>query len=528
MLVLSGDFVMKKSFLIILGSIVALVAADGLVMWNFYLRGKLAAKKEEKKEEPRVEHEEEGNVVKIDDETCISLGIKWRKATLGTIQPEVTAFGRLVEDPTQTFTLRAPMAGVVCCPNESDWPSFGATLARNATVATLKPRYTPTDLVDLRNKLTTAQGAVKAAHAKLLVARAARQRNESLRPEGIVQEQTVAESIAKETEEEANFRAAEDAKNLYEAALAATANTKDQLPLTLAKSGEVVDVLVQPGEAVESGQPILKLQRFDRALARVEAPVGQRFPKDVQTARITLVGHEDSFLQGSRVARATIDPKTGAQAMLFALPGEPHLRPGMPVLARLEVPGEPRKGFIIPSSAIVRYAGATWVYLKQEEELAAKPEDKAREEKGRQIVIRTEAPDLPPEQVTSLVTAAIEKAAGAVGQLDSQRSESTKGLSVVTLTVPEGTDVAQARERVADALGRVTGWPQAAKKPTLDPPAEKPPHQNEFLRQQVTLEAMTRDGWLVTSGIDKKDKPVYEGAHLLLAEELKSVIPAGE
>jgi len=417
---------------------------------------------------------------------------------------------------------------VVHSVREGEWPALGATLANDLTVAMLKPRYTPTDLVDLRNKLTTAQGAVKAANAKLIAARSARQRNESLQPQGLVQAQPVADSIAKEAEEDANFRAAEEAVKLFESALSATANLKDQLPLTLGKGGEVVDVLVQPGEAVESGQPILKLNRFERALARVESPLGQAVPPDIQTARITLVGRDDAALMGNKVARAAIDPKTGAQALLFAVPGNPHLRPGMPVVAHMQTPGEAHRGFVVPSSAVVRYAGATWVYLKQEEELAVKPEDKVREEKGRQVIIRTEAPDLPPEQVAALVTAPVEKAANAAGKLDTVRSESTKGLSLVTLTFPDGADMAKAREAVTASLAQISGLPSGVKKPALDPPAEKPPHLNEFLRKQVTLDGIVGNGWLVTSGIDKKDRPVIQGAHFLLAEELKSVIPAGD
>src|SRR5262249_55790801 len=248
-----------------------LVALDAVVLWSYYvlyIKDK-DAKAGEKKEEPKVEKDDEGgaNIVKLDDDTCMRLGISWtKKPKTGEFQPEILAYGRLVDDPTQTFTLRAPLAGLLGHPDGHDWPMLGTQLTDNFTVASLKPRYTPTDLVDLRNKLANAHSEVKTASANLVAARAAKERNEQLKTEGLAQAQTVTDSIAKCLAEEAHLHAAEDAVRLYEAALSAAGNPKDQLPLVLAKGGEVEEVLVQPGEAVESGQPILKVRRFDRAL----------------------------------------------------------------------------------------------------------------------------------------------------------------------------------------------------------------------------------------------------------------------
>ena len=452
---------MKKYFLLVLSSIVLLVALDGVALWAYYvLYLRDAGKKEEKKEESRVEKDDEGgaNIVKIDDDACMRLGISWsKKPKSGEFQPEILAYGRLVDDPTQTFTLRAPLAGVLG--NGHDWPMLGTLLTDNFTVATLKPRYTPTDLVDLRNKLANAQSEVKAATANLVAARADRDRNEQLRTEGLAQAQTVTNCIAKCLAEEAHLRAAEEAVKLYESALSAASNAKDQLPLILARGGEVEEVLVQPGEAVESGQPILKVRRFDRALARVEVPLGEPVPRDTKAARINVLGQGEDLLPGTRIAQPPIDPKTGALAFLFAIPGNPALRPGMPVVARIEIPGDKRQAFIIPNSAIVRFLGAAWVYVRKEEELETKPDDKPKDDKPKD-----------------------EKAAAA----------------------PEK-------------------------------------HLNEFQRQEVTLEQPTEivrkdengnevriPAWYITKGLDKKDMPVMKGAHLLLSEELKGMIPAGD
>src|SRR5258706_11425407 len=83
-------------------------------------------------------------------------------------------------------------------------------------------------------------------------------------------------------------------------------------------------------------------------------------------------------------------------------------------------------------------------------------------------VIHGEAPGFTSEQVEALVTQPIENAvSGAVG-LQSLRSKSLAGLSIVTLTFDSGTDVHQARQLVAERLGAVAAaLPLDVKPPAL-------------------------------------------------------------
>src|SRR6266496_570732 len=57
-----------------------------------------------------------------------------------------------------------------------------------------------------------------------------------------------------------------------------------------------------------------------------------------------------------------------------------------------------------------------------------------------QVTVQAEAPGLAPEQVEVLVTRPIESELNGVGHLESIRSESIQGLSVVTAVFKEGTD----------------------------------------------------------------------------------------
>ena len=61
-----------------------------------------------------------------------------------------------------------------------------------------------------------------------------------------------------------------------------------------------------------------------------------------------------------------------------------------------------------------------------------------------QVMIQTECPGLAPEQVELLVTLPIESTVNGLGDMESLRSESIEGLSIITVVFKEGTDVFRA------------------------------------------------------------------------------------
>jgi len=87
-----------------------------------------------------------------------------------------------------------------------------------------------------------------------------------------------------------------------------------------------------------------------------------------------------------------------------------------------------------------------------------------------QVTVQTEAPGLAPEQVEALVTRPVESALNGAGDLDSIRSESIQGLSVVTAVFKEGTEIYRARQMIAERLAQVGGdLPAGVMPPTMEP-----------------------------------------------------------
>ena len=87
-----------------------------------------------------------------------------------------------------------------------------------------------------------------------------------------------------------------------------------------------------------------------------------------------------------------------------------------------------------------------------------------------QVTVQTEAPGLASEQVESLVTRPVESALNGAGNLDSIRSESIQGLSVVTAVFKEGTEIYQARQMIAERLAQLNGeLPAGVQTPKMEP-----------------------------------------------------------
>src|SRR5437870_4734451 len=120
------------------------------------------------------------------------------------------------------------------------------------------------------------------------------------------------------------------------------------------------------------------------------------------------------------------------------------------------------RGVVITLSVVVLGYG---VYTASRSQLDVFPEFAPP-----QVVIQTEAVGLSPEQVEQLVTRPIETAVNGVARLESIRSQSIQGLSIVAAVFAEGTNVFQARQMVSERLVEVASRiPQGVGPPAMAP-----------------------------------------------------------
>lgn len=87
-----------------------------------------------------------------------------------------------------------------------------------------------------------------------------------------------------------------------------------------------------------------------------------------------------------------------------------------------------------------------------------------------QVAIQTEAPGLSPEQVEVLVTQPIETSVNGLEGIESMRSVSIEGLSVITVIFEPGSDVYRARQLVTERLAAASAQlPQGVRPPEMTP-----------------------------------------------------------
>src|SRR5260370_20397601 len=86
------------------------------------------------------------------------------------------------------------------------------------------------------------------------------------------------------------------------------------------------------------------------------------------------------------------------------------------------------------------------------------------------VTIQTESPGLSPEQVELLVTQPVENAVNGVTGIESLRSSSIQGLSVITVVFRADSDIYRDRQLVTERLSTVAGQlPQGVHPPTMTP-----------------------------------------------------------
>ena len=370
---------MKKR---ILGWSVALgilVIAAGLLLWSYTShhaeQTSEAAGDAAIKNPAKVANEGGDPTVTLDDDVQERMGVKADAVVPMTRRQQVVAYGVLEADPDGAFELRAPLAGAVQGATGHAWPKVGEKIADAARVGQIEPRLAPLDRVDLNSRLVSAQADIDASRASLTAALSALTRIRTLNADDKnVSDRAVQEAEARVAEEQAKMNGEQQSVRLLTAALAS--NREGAAALDIARGGTVVEVLAHPGESVEAGQPLLKLARFDKLLARVDVPVGQTVATGLASASIVPLGYEGKPLNGERVGfAASVDPKTQGQPFLFRVAdGSGALRPGLSVTAYLETPGPARSGAVVPRSAVIWQTGKTWVYVQTDKEKFARRE----------------------------------------------------------------------------------------------------------------------------------------------------------
>lgn len=370
---------MKKHILGWTLSLGFLAVAAALLLWSYNSHhAELAAETQGDAaitNPAKVSADNGGPVVTVDDDTQERMDVKTQPIVPMTRHRQVVAYGTLEEDPSGSFVLRAPLAGTVQGTSGKSWPTVGESIADNIRVGHIEPRLAPADRITLNDRMATAQADMEASRVSLTAAQSALARVRILNADDKnVSDRVVQEAEARVATEQAHINGAQQSIRLLTAALASTRDASVALEIT--RGGMIAEVMAHPGESVESGQPLMRITRFDKLLARVDVPAGETVATSLTSASIVPLGNEAKPLTGERIGFAAgVDPKTQGQPFLFRVTdASGMLRPGLSVTAYLETPGPARVGAVVPRSAVVWQTGKSWVYLQTAKDKFARRE----------------------------------------------------------------------------------------------------------------------------------------------------------
>lgn len=334
-----------------------------------------AAAHEAKPDEKQSSHESSADAseqsageLKLDAEARERMGIQVARVEAATFQPDLRAIGMLEEDPSYTFTVRAPVAGYACATN-SGWPEFGASIAERTVIGAIRPRLTPLEQFSLAGQYLDAQSAVAESEAELEAARGSFESKKSLNANGkMVSDRQLEEAESRLNVVEAHLSAARRKLALLDDQRSNAERGLKPLDVVAERGGQVVEVLTAPGEVVESGQPLFRLSGLNHLIARIELPLGDTWTVPASPARIALACGDAAVCNAHTIGRAArVGGKTHGETWLLAVEtNDPRYCPGAPVSAYLPTAGAALQGVLVPDGAIIRYGGLVWVFVADE------------------------------------------------------------------------------------------------------------------------------------------------------------------
>jgi len=146
------------------------------------------------------------------------------------------------------------------------------------------------------------------------------------------------------------------------------------------RMAELTGPMVVPPGTLRKPNPLLSDLAEGRGafLVRVDVPGSESLPSAPSGARIAGLGGADDPVRAAFFGDVpTVDAQTQSRGYFFLVTtNQSRLTPGMAVTAFIQTEGPAQSGVVVSRNAVVRFNGATWVYLQtgddqfQREEIA--------------------------------------------------------------------------------------------------------------------------------------------------------------
>jgi RND family efflux transporter MFP subunit len=188
----------------------------------------------------------------------------------GPAAPAAEEYDCMIE-ARQSIEVRSPVEGVI----DTIYVRRGDSVKRGQLLATLASGPERAAL-DLARSRAAMQGELKAAEARLELARKKWERAEELQKKNFVSQNARDEALAEYRLADEQLRAARENQRLAELDMKRAAEVLSQRSIRSPVNGLVVEILLRPGELMSSNQknPIMKVVEVDPLNVELVLPVG--------------------------------------------------------------------------------------------------------------------------------------------------------------------------------------------------------------------------------------------------------------
>jgi cobalt-zinc-cadmium efflux system membrane fusion protein len=301
-------------------------------------------------------------VIRLDDRQYRAAGIEVTRveADAGTTQTVLP--GTVSVPPQQLRVVAAPAAGLVEAllvgPNEA--VTAGQPIARLRS----------TDLLEAQRTYLQALAAEQLAAERL-------RRDEQMHRERIIAERRLLTTRADHVYARTTLQEREQMLALLGMAEADIRTLREKrvmapaLVVTAPDDGVVLEIRTTAGERIAAAAPLFSIGRLDPLWITLQMPLAQAAAISPGT-RVSIPG---TPAQGEvvRLGRS-VDPTTQSlSAIVEVSDGAEAIRPGQVVSASVALRPNGTPQWRLPSGAVVRHAGQSWVFIRSQQGFRARP-----------------------------------------------------------------------------------------------------------------------------------------------------------
>lgn len=182
---------------------------------------------------------------------------------------------------------------------------------------------------------------------------------------------TAQASATASAQESARVRALQEGNNASLRALQAAeaATTRDRLLVQSTRQRIALAWGIAVSDRPDLPSLVRDLTSQHRVIARIDLPAGEEIAGSPGAARLIGLADESHSMPAAFLGLApTTDPQMQSEGLLYLTRDNSLRLPARAsVIGYLAQAGSPLRGVLVPQSALLRYAGATWIYLQSDE-----------------------------------------------------------------------------------------------------------------------------------------------------------------